>query len=74
MVIGSLRILGVLMGSHDFAMHFLDEALFQDMVHINDLPFLGGAHVALGIFLSCVDCQPSHFTQTTLPFFSFLFL
>jgi hypothetical protein len=31
------------MGSQDFAIHFLDEALFQEVVHIDDLLFLGGA-------------------------------
>jgi hypothetical protein len=30
----------VLVGFYDFATHFLDEALFQDMAHINDI-FLG---------------------------------
>jgi hypothetical protein len=35
-------------------MHFLDEALFHDVVHIDDLPLLGDAHVALGILPSCV--------------------
>jgi hypothetical protein len=41
LVIDGLRILGVLVGSQDFAMHFLDEVLFQNVTHINDLPFLG---------------------------------
>jgi hypothetical protein len=31
------------MGFQDFVTHFLDEALSQDMVHINDLLFLGDA-------------------------------
>jgi hypothetical protein len=31
------------MGFWDFAMHFLDEALFQDVAHINDIPLLGYA-------------------------------
>jgi hypothetical protein len=35
-------------------MYFLDEALSQDMVHINDLPLLGDAQVALCILFSCV--------------------
>jgi hypothetical protein len=30
-------------GFQDFAMHFLDEALCEDMAHINDFPFLGNA-------------------------------
>jgi hypothetical protein len=28
-------------GFQDFAMHTLDEALTQDVVHINDFPLLG---------------------------------
>jgi hypothetical protein len=32
----SLLVVGVLMGYQDFVMHFLDEALFQDMEHIHD--------------------------------------
>jgi hypothetical protein len=51
-----LRILGVLVGSQDFATHLLDEVLSQDMVHVDDLPLLGDTHVALGIFFSCVTC------------------
>jgi len=54
LVTNGLRILGVPMGSQDFAMHFLDEVLFQDVAHIDDLPFLGDAQVALGILSSCV--------------------
>jgi hypothetical protein len=38
-----LRILGVPMGFQDFATHFLDEALFQDVAHINNLLLLGDA-------------------------------
>jgi hypothetical protein len=49
-------------GFQDFATQFLDEVLSQDMVHINDLPFLGNAQVALGILSSCVTHQPSYFT------------
>ncbi len=33
---------------------FLEEALSQDMVHIDDVPLMGDAHVALGILSSCV--------------------
>jgi hypothetical protein len=29
------------MGFQDFATHSLDEALFHDMAHIDDFPFLG---------------------------------
>jgi hypothetical protein len=35
-----LCILGVQVGSQDFATHFLDEVLSHDVVHIDDLPFL----------------------------------
>ncbi len=54
-------------------MHFLDELLSQDVAHINDLPLLGNAQVALGILSSCVIRRPSYFTWT-LPPSSFLFL
>jgi hypothetical protein len=37
------------MSFQDFATHFLNEVLSQDMVHIHDLPFLGDTQVALGI-------------------------
>jgi len=40
LVTDGLYILGVQMGSQNFAMHFLNEDLSQDMAHINDLPFL----------------------------------
>jgi hypothetical protein len=44
------------------------------MAHINDLPFLGDAHVVLGILSSCVIHQPSYLTQI-IPFSSpFLFI
>jgi hypothetical protein len=39
-VTNGLRILGVLMGFQDFAMHFLDEVLSQDVAHIANLPRL----------------------------------
>jgi hypothetical protein len=41
LVIDGLCILGVLVGFQDFATHFLDKVLFQDMAHIDDLPLLG---------------------------------
>jgi hypothetical protein len=41
-------------GSQDFAMHFLDGALSQNVAHINDLLVLKDAHVALGILSMCV--------------------
>jgi hypothetical protein len=56
LVTDGLHILGVSMGSQDFATHFLDEILSQDMVHINDLPFLGDPQVTLGILSSFVAC------------------
>jgi hypothetical protein len=49
--------------------HFLDEALLQDMVHINNLPFLGGAQVTLGISFSCVVCQLFFHSNNTFFFF-----
>jgi hypothetical protein len=48
-------------------MHFLDEVLFQDGVHIDDLPLLGNTHVVLGILSSCVACRPFYFTLTIPP-------
>ncbi len=53
MIINGLRILGVLVDSQDFVPYFLDEALSHDVVHIDDLPFLGDAQIALGILSSC---------------------
>ncbi len=42
---------------------FLDETLFQNVVHVNNFPLLGDvAHVALGILSSCVVCQPFYLT------------
>jgi hypothetical protein len=43
-------------------MHFLDEALFQNIAHIDDILFLGDAQPALGILSSYVIRQPSYFT------------
>jgi hypothetical protein len=43
LVTNGLRILGVPMGFQDFAMHFVDEVLSQDVAYIDDLSFLGGA-------------------------------
>jgi hypothetical protein len=31
------------MDSQNFAMHFLNETLFQDVAHIDDIPLLGDA-------------------------------
>jgi hypothetical protein len=57
---------------HKWFMHFLDEVSFQDLEHINDFHLLRDTHVALGIMSSCVTHQPSYFTRTMLPSFSFL--
>jgi hypothetical protein len=54
LVTNGLCILGVPMVSQDFATHFLDEVLCQDMAHIDDLPFLGNTQIVLGILSSCV--------------------
>jgi hypothetical protein len=59
----------VQVGFQNFVTHFLDEVLFQGVVHINDLPLLGDAHVALDILFSCVIRQPSFFIQIVLPSF-----
>ncbi len=72
MVIDGLCILGVLMDSQDFAMHILDETLSQEVTHIDDLPLLGDAHVALGILSSCVVHRPFYLTWTIPPPSSFL--
>ncbi len=71
-VTDGLRILGVLVGSQDFATHFLNEVLCQDLVHINNFPLLGDAHVALGILSSYVAHRPSYLTRIVPPSFMFL--
>jgi hypothetical protein len=43
-------------------------------MHINDILLLGDAQVVLGIFSSCITCQPFYFTQTIFPSSSFLSL
>ncbi len=73
LVINGLCILGVLVGFYNFSIHFLDEVLFQNMTHINDLLFLGDAHVALGILFSCVIHKPPYLTWIIFLSFSFLF-
>ncbi len=70
MVTNGLRILNVPMVFQDFVTNILVEALFQDVVHINDFLLLGNAHVMLGILSSCVTCQPSY---VTYKFFYFIF-
>ncbi len=62
------------MGFQDFATHFLDEGLFQNVVHINYFPLLENAQVILGILSSCVVRQPFYFTWTILLSFSLSFL
>jgi hypothetical protein len=57
------------MGFQDFSMHFLDEALFQNVVHIDDLPFLGNIQNVLGVLSSCVVHGPSYLTKT-IPLYS----
>ncbi len=66
-------ILDVLVGFQNFVTQFLDEVLFQDVVHINDFPFLKDAWVALDILSSYVAHWLYYFIQTILPF-PFLFL
>jgi hypothetical protein len=67
LVTNGLCILGVLVGFQDFTTHFLDEVLFQDVTHINNLILLEDTHVALGILSSCVACWPFYFTWTIPP-------
>jgi len=66
--------LGVSAGSQDFATHFLDEALFHNVTHIDDLSFLQDAQVALGVLFSYVAHRLSYLTRTVSPFSSLLFL
>jgi hypothetical protein len=58
----ALHILGVPTSSQNFAIHFFDKVLSQDVAHIDDLPFLGDAQIALGILSSCVVHQLFYFT------------
>jgi hypothetical protein len=60
------------MSSQDFATHFLDEVLSQDITHIDDLPLMGDTQVDLGIFSSCVTRRPSYLTHIVFSFSSFL--
>jgi len=62
------------MGSQDYATHFLDEALFQDVMHIDDILLLGDTQVVMGILFSYVAHRPSNFTQIIFSFSSFLSL
>jgi hypothetical protein len=41
LVTNGLHILGVQVGFQDFATHFLNEVLFQDVVYIDNLPLQG---------------------------------
>jgi hypothetical protein len=74
LVTNGLCILSVLVGFQGFAMHFLDEVLSQDVMHIDDLFLLGDTHVTLGILYSYASCQPSYLTLIIppSPFLSFL--
>jgi hypothetical protein len=72
--LGFKWILSVPVGFQDFATHFLDDVLFQDVAHIDDLLLLGDAQVALGILASCVTYLPSYLTQIVPPSFSFMSL
>jgi hypothetical protein len=74
LVTDGLHILVVLVGSQNFATHFLDEVLFQNMAHTNNFFLLGDTQVALGILSSCITRRPSYLTLTVPPssFFSFI--
>ncbi len=74
MATNDLHILGVQVGFEDFVTHFLLESLFQDMAHINYLPFLGNAQVTLGSLSSCVIHRLSFLTRTIHPSFFLSFL
>jgi len=54
------------MGSQDYATHFLDLALFQNMVHIDDILLIGDTQVVMGILFSSITHWPSNFTQTVI--------
>jgi hypothetical protein len=63
------------MGFQNFSMHFLDEPLSQNVVHIDNLPFLGNIQNVLGVLSSCVVHGPSYLTKTiplSSSFLSFL--
>ncbi len=63
----------MLAGFQNFVTHFLDEALFHNVTHINDFPLLQDAQVALGILFSYVAHRLSYLTQTVSLFSSLLF-
>jgi hypothetical protein len=56
------------MGFQDFATHFLDETLFQDVAHIDDFFFLTYDHVFLGI------CLHVYFIDLFISHIQYLFL
>jgi hypothetical protein len=64
---------GFASGFSIFCHAFLDEILFLNVAHIDDLPFLGNVQVSLGIFSSCViDLFISHGQYLSLlPFYLF---
>jgi hypothetical protein len=70
LVIDGLCIFGVPVGFLNFVTHFMDEVLSHDVAHINNLPLVGGAQVALDILFSCVTHRPSYFTRTIPLLFS----
>ncbi len=64
LVTNGLCILGVAIGSQDFSMHFLDEVLFQDMAHIDDVATLTlGSRPRQGLtkVQAKSEAQKSHF-------------
>jgi hypothetical protein len=69
LVTDGLHILGVPVSFQDFATHFLDEVLSQDVAHLDDLLLLGNAQVILSILSSCVTYQTSYFTWIIPPSF-----
>jgi hypothetical protein len=71
-VTDGLCILGVPMGSQDFATHFLDGALSQDVAYINDLLLLGRHPCCFGHFILMCNSSTflSHINNTS--FFLFL--
>ncbi len=73
LVTDGLRILGVPMGPQDFATHLLDETLSLNMVHIDDLLFLGDAYIASSIFIPMCSSLTflSHTNSTSFLLISF---
>jgi len=57
----------------NFLTHILDETLFQNITHIDDLSLLKDTQVALGILSLCVTCWLSSFTRIVPSSFLSLF-